>query len=61
MTALVSCCLLIIVTSAIASGTEAGLFSISVSKLKSLPPDKRGVKATLHIKENIESSSSANP
>ena len=55
MTALISCCLLIIVTSAIASGTEAALFSISVSKLKSLPQDKR-VKATLHIKENIESS-----
>ena len=55
MIALISSCLLIIVTSAVASGTEAALFSISVSKLKSLTQDKR-VKATLQIKENIESS-----
>ena len=56
MVSLCLCCFFIIFISAIASGTEAALFSISVSKLKSLPPEKRGVKATLKIKKNIDSS-----
>ena len=56
MLILIGCCSVIIIISAIASGTEAALFSISVSKLKSLPLEKRGVQATLNIKENIEPS-----
>ena len=50
------CCFFILIISAISSGTEAALFSISVSKLKSLNIEQRGVQATLKIKENIESS-----